>query len=130
MKYRLRITSEAADRLFAIAKWYAETSLSLELATTWYDGFLDELEKLSQEPLRGSLAAESHLFDFELRELYYGEREADYAPRALPYCRGYDRSAYDPSPCGAAIEIGRSLNAAAACCRRLDRLFCEMNTSR
>jgi plasmid stabilization system protein ParE len=72
MKYRLRITGEAAHRLFAIAKWYAETSLSLELATTWYDGFLDELEKLRQEPLRGSLAAENHLFDFELRELYYG----------------------------------------------------------
>jgi plasmid stabilization system protein ParE len=72
MKYRLRITNEASDRLFAIARWYAETSQSLEIASTWYDGFLDALEKLEDEPLRGVIAAEDHLFHFELREIYYG----------------------------------------------------------
>jgi hypothetical protein len=42
------------------------------VATAWYDGFLDELETLEQNPRRGSIAAENELFDFELRELYYG----------------------------------------------------------
>ena len=54
------------------AKWYAETSQSLEVASAWYDGFLEELESLEDNPLGGSLAPESHLFDFELREVYYG----------------------------------------------------------
>jgi plasmid stabilization system protein ParE len=72
MKYFLKITDEAADLLFSAAKWYAETSQSLEVASAWYDGFLDELELLEDNPLRGSLAPEGHLFDFELREVYYG----------------------------------------------------------
>lgn len=72
MKYRLRITDEAADRLLAAAKWYVETSQSLEVATAWYDGIIDELDRLEQDPWRGSIAAENDLFDFELHELYYG----------------------------------------------------------
>jgi plasmid stabilization system protein ParE len=72
MKYVLKITDEAADLLFWAAKWYAETSQSLEVASAWYDGFLNELESLAQNPLRGSLAPENHLFDFDLREVYYG----------------------------------------------------------
>lgn len=72
MKYRLKITDEAADRLFATAKWYAESSQSLEVAAGWYDGFLDELDSLEQNPWRGSIAPENDLFDFELREVYYG----------------------------------------------------------
>jgi len=72
MKYFLKITDEAADLLFSAAKWYAETSQSLEVASAWYDGFLDELESLEDNPLSGSLAPERHLFDFELREVYYG----------------------------------------------------------
>ena len=72
MSYRLKITDEAADRLLAAAKWYAETSQSFAIATAWYDGFLDELDTLEQNPFRGSLAAENELFDFELREIYYG----------------------------------------------------------
>lgn len=72
MKYRLRITDEAADRLLSIAKWYAETSQSLSIAVVWYDGFLDTLEKLKDDPLRGVVAAENNLFEFELREIYYG----------------------------------------------------------
>jgi plasmid stabilization system protein ParE len=72
MKYFLKITDEAAGLLFSAAKWYAETSQSLEVASAWYDGFLDALESLENNPLRGGLAPESHLFDFELREIYYG----------------------------------------------------------
>jgi plasmid stabilization system protein ParE len=72
MKYRLRITDEAADRLLSIGKWYAETSQSLSLAVVWYDGFLDTLENLADDPLSGTVAAENKLFEFELREIYYG----------------------------------------------------------
>jgi plasmid stabilization system protein ParE len=72
MNYRLRVTDEAADRLLAIAKWYAETSQSLETAAAWYNGFISELETLENNPFRGSLSAENEMFDFELREIYYG----------------------------------------------------------
>jgi plasmid stabilization system protein ParE len=72
MKCSLKITDEAAELLYAAAKWYAETSQSLEIATAWYDGFLEELELLVDNPMRGSLAPENDLFEFELREIYYG----------------------------------------------------------
>jgi plasmid stabilization system protein ParE len=72
MKYRLRITDEAADRLLSIAKWYAEASQSLSLAVVRYGGFLDTLENLADDPLSGTVAAENKLFEFELREIYYG----------------------------------------------------------
>src|SRR5215212_5243065 len=72
MKFRLRLTDEAADRLLSIAKWYPETSQSLSIAVVWYDGFLDLLEDLTDDPLRGVIAAENNLFEFELREIYYG----------------------------------------------------------
>lgn len=72
MNYYLQITDEAADLLFSIARWYAETSQSLEVAEAWYDGFLDKLDQLEREPLLGKLAPENNLFDFELREIHYG----------------------------------------------------------
>jgi hypothetical protein len=72
MSYHLKFTEEAANRLFEIAKWYLEASQSIDVATTWYDGFLGELESLEQNPWRGSIAGENELFDFELRELLYG----------------------------------------------------------
>jgi plasmid stabilization system protein ParE len=72
MKYRLRLTEEAAARLISIARWYAETSQSLSIAVEWYDGFLVTLESLRDDPLRGVVAAENNLFEFELREIYYG----------------------------------------------------------
>ena len=72
MNYYLQMTDEAADELFAAARWYAETSQSLNVALMWYDGFLDELDRLVDDPLRGVLAPENHLFDFDLREIHYG----------------------------------------------------------
>jgi plasmid stabilization system protein ParE len=72
MKYRLKITDEAADHLLEVAKWYAETSQSLEVASAWYDGFIDHLESLEDDPYCCPIAAENELFDFELRELLYG----------------------------------------------------------
>jgi plasmid stabilization system protein ParE len=72
MSWYLQITDEAGERLFSIARWYAETSQSLDIAATWYDGFLDLLDRLEADPLLGTLAPENHLFDFELREVHYG----------------------------------------------------------
>jgi hypothetical protein len=72
MAYHLKFTDEAADLLLSHARWYLETSHSLAAAVAWYDGFLDELEALEQNPWRGCVAAENDLFDFEMRELYYG----------------------------------------------------------
>jgi hypothetical protein len=72
MKYYLKIADEAAGLLLSSARRYAETSQSLDIAVKWYDGFIDELEKLEQNPWLGSLAPEDSLYDFELRELLYG----------------------------------------------------------
>jgi len=72
MNYYLQFTDEAADQLFAAARWYAETAQSLEIAVDWYDGFLDKLETLGQNPQLGGLARENNRFDFELHELHYG----------------------------------------------------------
>ena len=72
MSFSLKITDEAADLLLSIAKHYAETSQSLEIAAAWYDGFIEKLEILAQNPLRCAVAPENELFDFELRELLYG----------------------------------------------------------
>jgi hypothetical protein len=62
MAYYLKFTDEAADLLLSHAKWYLETSQSPEVAIAWYDGFLDALESLEQNPWRGCLAAENELF--------------------------------------------------------------------
>jgi hypothetical protein len=72
MTYHLAVTDEAAQLLLAAAQWYADASQSLDIATTWYDGFIDALEKLEENPLREPLAAENDQFPFELRELHYG----------------------------------------------------------
>ena len=72
MKYRLKITDKAKEQLLSIARWYLETSRSVDVATAWYDGFISELESLEQNPWRGSVAPENDFFDFELRELHYG----------------------------------------------------------
>ncbi len=72
MSHYLKFTDEAAEQLLSIAKWYAETSQSLEVAVGRYDGFLDELETLEENPHRGGLARENDKFEFELRELHYG----------------------------------------------------------
>lgn len=72
MSFRLLLTDEAADLLFAIAERYAETSQSLEVAIAWYDGFIEDLESLEQNPFRCAVAPENGLIDFEVRELLYG----------------------------------------------------------
>ncbi len=55
MSHYLKVTDEAAEQLFSIARWYAETSQPLEIAAGWYDGFLDKLECLEQNPHQGLL---------------------------------------------------------------------------
>jgi plasmid stabilization system protein ParE len=72
MTYRLQVTDEARQLLLQAAQWYARTSQSIEIAITWYDGFIDALEKLEKNPNGGPLAPENDLFPFELRELHYG----------------------------------------------------------
>ncbi len=72
MTYRLRITDEAAELLRSVAKWYLETSQSIDIAVAWHDGFLEALDSLKNNPFRGPVASESDAFDFELREIHYG----------------------------------------------------------
>lgn len=72
MSYRLRISNEAEVQLRTIARWYENTSQSVEVAANWYDGFLDALDVLKEQPWRGAVSPENAQFDFDLRELHYG----------------------------------------------------------
>jgi len=72
MKYHLKITAEASDLLSAAAKWYAETSRSLDIAAAWYDGFIERIDSLEQNPFAGALSPESKDLAIEIREIHYG----------------------------------------------------------
>lgn len=72
MSFHLQVTDEAAELLLSAARWYAQESQSLDVAVAWYDGFLDALGALEENPWRGGVAPENDLFEFELRELHYG----------------------------------------------------------
>src|SRR5260221_9024151 len=109
MSYRLRITDEAAELLLSSARWYAETSQSLDVAAAWHDGFLDQLDSLTSNPFRGPVAPENDAFDFELREIHYGSGKRLTHRALLSNRRRNDRSAFNPAPCAATFEAGRSL---------------------
>jgi plasmid stabilization system protein ParE len=72
MKFELRISGQVRSELLAIAQWYLDTSQSLKVADDWHSGAMAAIHNLAKTPLAGKLAAESYLFEFELRELHYG----------------------------------------------------------
>ena len=71
MTLRVILTARAKDALHDSAQWWAEHR-SLEQAVRWYDGFLDALDSLREQPNRCPLAREHRRFPYEIRELHYG----------------------------------------------------------
>jgi len=65
------IMPEAEQNLWDAAQWWA-TNRSIAQAQRWYDGFVDMLESLADQPQRCPLARENGDFPYELRELHYG----------------------------------------------------------
>ena len=71
MTYRLVISDHARDQLEGACSWWAENR-SAEQAERWYDGFSAALLSLCENPERYTLAAESSVFPFDVRQLNYG----------------------------------------------------------
>ena len=71
MSLPVLIQPQAKQDLLAAAAWWAEHR-SAEQAARWYDGFLEAIESLSDDPARHPLAPENGKFPYELRELHFG----------------------------------------------------------
>jgi plasmid stabilization system protein ParE len=72
MTYHVEVSSEADQILRECAQWYRDRSGSQAVAEKWYNGFLDVLESLQNDPERHPFAPENGEFPYEIRELTYG----------------------------------------------------------
>jgi plasmid stabilization system protein ParE len=70
MKYEVFLTDRALQDLDAAFEWYKANAP--EVAGRWYNGFLDALQSLEENPALHALARENHLFPVEVRNLLYG----------------------------------------------------------
>jgi plasmid stabilization system protein ParE len=73
VRYRLRVTARAIADADEAADWIAE-HISPAQADRWYRGLFEQMETLTEHPLRCPPAVESDRFGEELRELLYGKR--------------------------------------------------------
>ena len=71
MIYPVILHDNAEQFLIDSCKWWSENR-SAEQANRWWDGFLDALQSLAENPSRCPLAQDCGGFPFEVRELYYG----------------------------------------------------------
>lgn len=71
MKYRVVLSDRAEKQLESTYEWWS-THRSAEQAIRWYNGFLDALESLCENPERCSLALENSSVVYELRQLLFG----------------------------------------------------------
>jgi plasmid stabilization system protein ParE len=71
MTWPVVITPEAQQNLREAAGWWARHRSAAQ-AQRWYDGFVEALDSLAEQPLRCPLARENESFPYELRELPYG----------------------------------------------------------
>lgn len=62
---------EAEETICASAAWWAEHR-SVEQALRWYDGFLEAIDSLGDNPKGHPVSRENHLFAYEIRDLYFG----------------------------------------------------------
>ncbi len=74
MTYRVLLTDRAANDLEEAYRWYAERSA--ENAVRWYNGFVDALDALADNPERCPLAPENPKFSIAIRQLLYGRRRS------------------------------------------------------
>lgn len=71
MTYRLVLNDVAEEQLDMAYQWWS-LHRSETQAVRWYNGFLDALESLQENPERCSIATESSYFSYEIRQLLYG----------------------------------------------------------
>lgn len=70
IEYEVFLTDEATRQLDNAYNWYAAQSELV--AANWYNGFLDALDSLANNPDKHGFARENDRLPFELRELLYG----------------------------------------------------------
>ncbi len=71
MSHRVILNERAESQLEAAYLWWREQR-SAEQATRWYNGFLDSLNSLRNDPDRCGLAREDSKFPYPVHELKYG----------------------------------------------------------
>lgn len=71
MKYRVEIAASAKANIREAANWLYEQA-SPAVATRWLAGLYGAMSTLEKQPERCPVAAESHKFPVEIRELLYG----------------------------------------------------------
>ena len=72
MSCRVILTDVAEVELEATYRWYVEHAPSF--AERWYNGFLEQLQSLAEDPERFSLAPESGDLIVPVRQMLYGHR--------------------------------------------------------
>ena len=73
MSYKVVLSERAQQQFDQAYQWYAERSPQRSVA--WYNGFIDALESLGENPRRHGLAAENPHFSVEVRQLLYGRHK-------------------------------------------------------
>lgn len=70
MKYDVVLTDTARRQLDEACSWYA--AQDRHVADKWYNGFIDALISLENNPQQHGLAGENDAFSEELRQVLYG----------------------------------------------------------
>lgn len=74
MKYQVTLTNTAKADLRVAARWLSEQA-SPSMADKWLVGLYKAMNTLEKPPRRCPVAAESHKFPVEIRELLYGRKK-------------------------------------------------------
>ena len=77
MTYHLIIEPTAGRGIREAVRWKTAHAFPA-LAARWYNGLLKKIDTLKTHPNRCPLAAESHKFPEDIRELLYGRRRNTY----------------------------------------------------
>jgi len=73
MTFRVEITAEAEDDLDSILSWLVSERAG-DTGSRWFEALETAIATLAEFPERCSLAPESRLFPFEVRQLLYGNK--------------------------------------------------------
>ena len=76
MTYRVETTDEADADAERAYRWIANQAP--ERAPDWYNGLLDAIDSLKEQPMRCPLAPEDYVFQAEIRQCLYGKRSGIY----------------------------------------------------
>ena len=71
MNYRVVLADRALEDVDRNVRWWAKHRSS-DQAIHWYEGILEAIYSLDENPQRWPVARENEGFPYELRELHYG----------------------------------------------------------